>query len=47
MGHIFHDEWWEEHPSGCQFRFIMDKEFGKGNNEGKEALIYIYENKRN
>ena len=25
MGHIFQDEWWEKHLSGCSFQFIMAK----------------------
>ena len=38
MGHIFQDEWWEKHHSGCSFRFIMAKENGKVNGKrfGKE-----------
>ena len=42
MGHIFQDECWEKHPSGCSFRFIMGKEIGEGIGKDKEALIVIY-----
>ena len=38
MGHVFHVEFWENHPSGCSFWFIMSKEIGKG----KEALIRMF-----
>ena len=47
MGHVFEVEWWEKHPSGCRFWFIMDKEIGKdiGKRKRGNKWNFIYENK--
>jgi len=34
MGHLFQAKWWEKHPSGCSFLFIMAKEISKSNGKG-------------
>jgi len=41
MGHVFQVEWWEKHPSGCHFWFIIAKGIGNRIGKGKEALIDI------
>ena len=42
MGHVLQVEFWEKHPSGCSFQFIMEKEISKDIRKGKEASIGIY-----
>ena len=45
MGHVFQDECWEKHLSGCSISLLMAMESGKGNAFGKESGInwhFIY-----
>ena len=45
MGHVFQDECWEKHPSGCSFWFIMAKKIGKGIEKARGInWHFIYEN---
>jgi len=39
MGHVFQAEWWEKHPGGRSFWFIMAKENGKSFWKAKMAFL--------
>ena len=52
MGHLFQDECWEKHPSGCSFRLLwlnkLAKEMGKTLERQNDIFgTFIYENNGN
>ena len=52
MGHIFQDEWWEKHPSGCSFQLILPRKLAKVmakilESKNRNFGTFIYENNGN
>ena len=42
MGHLFQDEYWENHFSEYSFRLLWLNEIGKGFGKGKWHFWHIY-----
>ena len=36
IGHVFQDEWWEKHPSGCSFRLLWLRKLTKARAKAME-----------